>query len=117
MVLIRDMGMTLGEILDLEELAERLRGRRGLRVLLLRPAAQGHRRRRLTDQPLGHQVAPSGRAPAGRLGVSAPAPVLQVAQSRDHLAGEQLDAAVGHGHVDARPDGPEVVAVERSGLV
>ena len=57
MVLIRDMGMTLGEILDFEELADRLRGRRRLRVLLTAPPIKFTNARRLADQPAGHQVA------------------------------------------------------------
>ena len=56
MVLIRDMGMTLGEILDFEELSADCAGRRRLRVLLLRSADQVHECRGISYQSAGYQV-------------------------------------------------------------
>ena len=57
MVLIRDMGMTLGEILDLDELADDCEADGVWEFFADGPADQVHERRRVTDQPVGDQVA------------------------------------------------------------
>ena len=55
-VVIPAMGLCMGEIFYLKDLADGLRRRQGLRVLLLRPAADHHGRHRLADQSASHQV-------------------------------------------------------------
>ena len=67
MVLIRDMGMTLGEILDLDELADDCEPT-ACGSSSHRAADQVHERRRLADQPAGDQVAGRGLQPAARAG-------------------------------------------------
>ena len=66
-VVIPAMGLTMGEMFYLKELGRRLRRGPRLRILLLRPAADHHRRHRLADQPAGDQVIliPSPRAGRG----------------------------------------------------
>ena len=64
-VVIPAMGLCMGEIFYLKELAEDCDERRHLRVLLLRPAADHHRRHRLADQSAGDQVS-SRRTRASR---------------------------------------------------
>ena len=55
-VVIPAMGLCMGEIFYLKELAEDCAKDRRLRVLLLRPAADHHRRHRHPDQSAGDQV-------------------------------------------------------------
>ena len=55
-VLIVHIGMLVGEIFDLEALADRLRRRRALRVPVLGAAAADHGRGRVAGEPAGHQV-------------------------------------------------------------
>ena len=55
-VVIPAMGLTMGEMFYLKELAEDCERRRDLRVLLLRPAARHHRRHRIADQSASDQV-------------------------------------------------------------
>ena len=56
MVLIRDMGMTLGEILDLDELADDCAADGVYEFFVDGAADQVHERRRLADQPARDQV-------------------------------------------------------------
>ena len=56
-VVIPAMGLWMGEIFYLKALAEDCESRRRLRILLLRAAADHHRRHRLADQSAGDQVA------------------------------------------------------------
>ena len=55
-VVIPAMGLCMGEIFYLKELAEDCERGRHLRILLLRPAADHHRRHRLADQSAGDQI-------------------------------------------------------------
>ena len=57
MVCLRDMGLMLGEIWQLDALGRRLRGGRCVRVPARRATAPRHRRGRLTDQPDRDEVA------------------------------------------------------------
>ena len=55
-VVIPAMGLCMGEIFYLKELAEDCDAGRHLRILLLRAAADHHRRHWLADQPAGDQI-------------------------------------------------------------
>ncbi len=55
-VVIPAMGLTMGEMFYVKELAEDCDEGRRLRVLLLRAAADHHRRHRLADQSAGDQI-------------------------------------------------------------
>ena len=70
-VLIRDMGMTLGEILDLEELAADCAADGVWEFFFCAPAVEGHESGWFPDQSPRHQVAAgagSKRSISGNLG-------------------------------------------------
>ena len=63
MVLIRDMGMTLGEILDFEELSADCAEDGVYEFFFCGPPIKFSPRRRVADQPAGDQVSASGARP------------------------------------------------------
>ena len=65
-VVIPAMGLTMGEMFYVKELAEDCGRRRHLRVFLLRLAAHHHRRHRLAAQPAGDQVDAASVSLSGR---------------------------------------------------
>ena len=83
-VVIPAMGLYMGEMFDLKELAEDCAADKRLRVLLLRRAAGHPRRHRLADQSAGDQVADVRRARrlCKRLGRR---PALRERNKRDRL--------------------------------
>ena len=64
MVLIRDMGMTLGEILDLEELAADCAADGVWEFFFCAPALKVTKGGGLADQPARHEVSASGARPS-----------------------------------------------------
>ena len=98
MVLIRDMGMTLGEILDLDELADDCASDGMYEFFCTAPADQVHQRRRVADQPARHQVGGewTSRSAARAGGVPRRA-------RRLHREGDQAARGAGRQHPVLRP--------------